>query len=559
MYSGAGARNARDTIREFEQVRGFFAQVFGGPPGKPVPVRLVTFGSAREYEPYRLNEYAIAYYHPTADRDYIVMSRGGADTFPIAVHEYIHLVVRHAGLNLPPWLNEGLAELYSTLRPMGNKILIGDLIAGRHQALLQEKWVPLATILAADRNSPYYNEKNKAGNLYNEGWALTHMLYFREEYRGKVDRLVRAISGGTDSATALTEVYGRPVAQIERDLQGYLRGSLFKGALVSAKLEKETDEIPVEALPQFDVDVVLADLMYRPGKEAAAQAAWERLLKQDPKRPESYRALGYLAWRQGHTDEARQQFGKAFERGERDPKMLWDYGRLIGNHDRDGAERVFALLLEQDSARMDVRLELAELQLRADRPNDALATIAPIRTVSPQDSARFFRIAVYAHLRNGDYESADATAKRFRELAKTDQDREAADLLVAQATRRSRPVMETVPVEEVADTGRPQLRRAAPVEDRPVPPPAPERLSASGRFVELDCRGAQARMVLETDDGRRTFLIEDPAKVAITAGSSGPVDLECGAQKRPVAVQIQFERPRAGQQGVDGIVRALAF
>src|SRR3954467_12093963 len=74
MYSSAGVRGARDTLKEFEQVRGFFMQALGGTPAKPVPVRLVAFGSAKEYEPYRLNEFAIAYYHQTADRDYIVMS-----------------------------------------------------------------------------------------------------------------------------------------------------------------------------------------------------------------------------------------------------------------------------------------------------------------------------------------------------------------------------------------------------------------------------------------------------------------------------------------------------
>ena len=175
MYTSANPRAARDTVREFEQVRGFFLQAFGGPPAKPVPVRLVAFGSASEYLPYRPNEFASAFYHPGADRDYIVMGHAGADVFPTAVHEYVHLLVRHANLTFPPWLNEGVAELYSTLRPLGNKILVGDLIAGRHRALLQDKWVPLATILSADHNSPYYNEKNKAGSLYNEGWALTQV------------------------------------------------------------------------------------------------------------------------------------------------------------------------------------------------------------------------------------------------------------------------------------------------------------------------------------------------------------------------------------------------
>ncbi len=35
------------------------------------------------------------------------------DVFPIAVHEYVHLVAQHLGLNLPPWLNEEVPDVCS--------------------------------------------------------------------------------------------------------------------------------------------------------------------------------------------------------------------------------------------------------------------------------------------------------------------------------------------------------------------------------------------------------------------------------------------------------------
>lgn len=561
LCSSASQRSARDTIREFEQVRGFFLQAFGGLPAKAMPVRLISFGSAGEYEPYRLNEYATAYYHQTADRDYIVMSHSGAGTFPIAVHEYVHLLVRHSDLKLPPWLNEGVAELYSTLRPIGDKILVGDLIPGRRQALLYEKWVPLATILAANQASPYYNEKNKAGSLYNEGWALTHMLYFRAEYRPKFGQLLRSISQGEESAEALLNVYGRPVKQIEKDLQAYMRGSSFQGALVAAKLEKAFAEIPAEPMADFDVGLMFADLMYRRGKEAAQQAALERLAQQDPKRPEPYRGLGYLALRTGRREEATQEFGKAFERGDRDAKLLWNYGRLLEpSHEKD-AIRVLSELLSQDAERTDVRLELAETQLRANQAMAALDTIRAIHTVTPADAPRLFRIAVYAHLRNGDQDSAKKTAKHFLDIAKTDEDRAAAELLVSQAAARNAEV-EVGPA-EVTEGGKPRLRRVDPSAEskglsRPGPPPS-ERAWASGRFVELDCRGKQALMIIEAAAGRNIFLIENPDSVVITAGSDGPVAMACGAQKTPVKVEVGYDPPPANQAGVQGVVRTLAF
>lgn len=148
LYSSSTPRGERDIVKEFEQIRGFFVQAFTTHMDKAPPVRLVVFQSAKEFEPYKLNDFATAYYHAHADRGYIVMSHAGPDTFPVAVREYVHLLARHAGLKLPPWLNEGLAEMYSTLRPPADKILVGDLVPGRHRALLENKWVPLDVILA---------------------------------------------------------------------------------------------------------------------------------------------------------------------------------------------------------------------------------------------------------------------------------------------------------------------------------------------------------------------------------------------------------------------------
>jgi len=555
LYSGSNARSARDTIQQFEQVRGFFVQVFGAAPGKQTPVRLVAFASGKEYEPYRLNEFASAYYLGGEDRDYIVMSHGGADIFPIAVHEYVHLLVKHEGLRLPPWLNEGLAEVYSTLHPAGDKIVVGTLIPGRHRALLTEKWVPLNVILTVDHSSPYYNEKNKAGSLYNEGWALTHMLSLSAEYRPGFPDLMRAISGGEDSAAALQRVYRRAVGEIDKDLQAYLRGTSFRALIVPAKLEKQTGELAPEPVPEFDRRLLLTDLLSMPGKQAARRTELESLVRLDPKRPEPYRGLGYLEWRAGRAEEAVHQFGKAFECGDRSPKMLWDYGRLLeGGHD-DQAIAVLAALLTADPSRLDVRYELAQAQVRNRQGKEALATMAPIRTINPADAERYFRIAVYAHLYAGDRRTAEATAKRFLEVAKTDSDRASAAMLLRMSSSGTPPAPQTGIVREGE---KPVLRRAPPAATAADAPAAARRQSVTGRFLELQCGNKQARMVIESAGTRKTFLIADPGAIAIAAGAAGPVDLACGPQKTPPMVAVDFDPPD-NRPGIDGIVRALTF
>jgi Flp pilus assembly protein TadD len=554
MYSSAGEKSTRETLAYFEQVRGIFAQAMVKAVEKPLPVRIVAFGSRKEYERYRINDFASAYYQGTAERDYIVLSETGAETFPTAVHEYFHLFARHAQLNLPPWLNEGMADLYSTLKPAGDKILVGALIPGRLRALRQEPWAPLADILGADRSSPYYNEKEKAGSLYNEGWALTHMLSLSPEYSAGFSQLLTAIQSGTPSEEALMKVYGKPVAKIEQDLEIYLRGRIFTGVLFPVKVEKAAGEMAAEPVTPFDVKLMLADLTDRPGNEAETLKKLDSLAQEAPQRPEPCARLGYLALRRGRREEAQEQFEKAFALGSREPQMLWDYGRMI--EVSKGAEAVTVLgeLVKQQPGRVEARLELAAAQLRSGQNREAIETMAAIEKVPDEEAPKFFTILASAQWKSGNRDEALKAAIALASVAKTHEERAEADrFLKLMGNSSARPT---------AAMGRQQL---------PAPPQAPgrepggpigkagtERASVAGSFVRLDCEGMEAKLWLETSGGKKIFLVEDPNNIKVSEQSNETVDLACGPQK-PAAVRVEYSRPAPGQSEIDGVLRVIQF
>src|SRR5579883_2466623 len=540
IYSSAGERATRDTLGHFEQVRSFFLQTLAKRMTSD-RVFIVAFGSKKEYEPYRFNEFATAFYHATADRDYIVLSEAGADVFPVAVHEYVHLVVRHLNLTLPPWLNEGLAELYSTLKPQGENILVGSLIEGRRQALLREKWVPLETILSTTQDSPYYNEKDKAGSFYNESWALTHMLMMSDAYRSRMDQLMLALNDGVPSMEALSRTYGRPIPAIEKDLLTYLRGSVFHGALLPAKLQKGDAAGAAEEAGATDVRLVLAQLMNRRGKEADARKEFEAISAEEPKRPEPYAELGYLAWRTNKNDEARQFFHKAFELGDRNPRMLWDYGRLSAGDSKESV-RVLAALMEQQPERVEVRLALARSQLMGQDAAGALKTVAPIRQVGRSEAAQLFRTIAYAQSMLGNQAGAHDAAERWLKESREDIDKAQAEKFLAQLDRRqpAGPAVERAgePPDD-GNPGHPTLRRRESAPAPPEAPPPPRRPFFEGAFVELQCQGEQARMVVATESVRKTFLIEDPTQVRMIRNGAGPADFVCGPQKPAPGVRVE--------------------
>jgi Tfp pilus assembly protein PilF len=555
IYSSAGEGDTRLVLQYFERVRAFFAQAFTGPPQKVDPVRIIIFNSKKEYEPYRFNEFATAYYTQVAGRDYIVLSGTSADVFPVAVHEYMHLVVRHRGLDLPPWLNEGIAEVYSTLKPLGDKVLVGSLIPGRMYALSREKWVPLSAILAADHDSPYYNEKNKAGSLYNEGWALTHMLHLSPQYSSGWPRVIAEIQR-TPSEQALEKVYGKPLAMIEKDLQQYLAGNRFSGSVFPIKLQDERVRIAAEPASVFDVKLTLLDLSNRPGKEAETRKKLEDLVADDPKRPEPYVGLGYLAARDQRIDDAQKSFRQAIELGSTNPQMLWDYGRMSGQADPPQAMRALRMLLDQQSERMEVRLFLSQVQLFAKQPQLVIDTLQPVRNVSAADAPRFFQLLALAYTEVENKEQALVAARRWRENSKDLADQDSADRLLQYL---SRPKQEARSSPTQLPSLIPSPAPSASDFVTETPPAKPALPSVAGSFVDMDCKGSQPKLILQTDTGRIAFLMDDADKLtAYGLPEASGLSLTCGPQK-PHDVRIQYEPPGAGQTGVKGLARAIHF
>jgi hypothetical protein len=237
MYSNAGARDAVKTIAYFEQVRDFFMRTRSLSSAGRLPVTIVGFRGAKDFKPYAVNESAAAYYTGDENRDYIIMSSVGEEVFPIATHEYTHLLIRHTGIKLPLWLHEGIAEVYSSLKPNAGKIMIGDVLKGRGYLLSRREWIPLGKLFAVEKDSPEYNEKDHTGIFYSQSWLLAHMLMLGPTYSPRFADFLEAVDRTESSERAFQSIYGKTVAAVDKDLEAYYNGRI-SAALFSTKLER---------------------------------------------------------------------------------------------------------------------------------------------------------------------------------------------------------------------------------------------------------------------------------------------------------------------------------
>ena len=571
VYSSASEGDTRRALNNLERVRSFFIQASGTTPPKPVPIYVVMFGSEKDYEPFKPNEVAVAYYSSGTDRDYIVMNLKGQDSARVATHEYTHLIMRHAGYTLPPWLNEGIAELYSTLKSVGNSTELGDVILGRLQALSTQPWVPLETILSADASSPYYNESNKAGNLYNQSWALVHMLATTKEYLPEFWDVVDQVQKGVPSTNALEQAYGIPFAAIENQAKNYVRSSSFNKLVTKIKI---TDMEKMKGTPAnlYDVRLLQADLLANQRKGAEdARVRYEELSREDASRPEPWSGLAYLAWRASKPENAIGYFAKAYDAGDRNARLLLDYGRLAAGKDPVRAMQVLDQYLQTDPKSFDARLTLASLQSSQQQYAAALTTLKAITSVKTEaERDRVLLLRANVALRGGERIEARARAEELKRVTKDELMQSRADdmLRYLDQVERQGTLVSAAPPRPIQPPADPELE-ARPVlrqrhddqrESRPATRSDMEIIlqDARGTLVEMDC-GDPARMLLQTETGVQAFLVLQPDRLIVTGGAPGaPAEFTCGKQQKPAQMRIQFTIAPEGSTAA-GVVRAVHF
>ena len=564
LYTSASERAGRRTIQQFERARTFFQQAMQLNVSHPKPVRIVLFRSKKEYLPYRPGEVAAAYYLPTRNADLIVLEAGNEPS--VAIHEYVHLLVRHSGLELPLWINEGLADLYSSLQSVGGKVVVGHVPPGRIATLRTEKWVPLEQVLLADHDSRHYTEKERAGKFYAESWALTHMLNFSQEYRSDLSDLMKSLTAGTSSVTALETVYGMPIGKLQRELQSYVRQDRLTGLIFDIKLEKSAERPVAEPAAGLEVRLLLADLLAGIKKTEGARAMYERVSSENPEAPDPHEGLGYLEYRLGDRDKARIHFRRAFELGSKNPGMLLRYAGL---QREAGDEQIVMTLLravQVSPEDIEAKLALGSHLIQRGSYAQVVATLGKVRNASTEDARRVLKMLAYANLKLNERESGRRAARQLLELAQTPEEIEYAQRLLALLdpdpvdVSEGRPVPQDDSRDEFGEREVGLARDETRVSPRGPENPRPreETRLVAGSFVRLDCLGGQARLDLAVDGEVVSLLIEDGGLVEIKGSRTGSMDLNCGAQE-PHRVVVHFRPSKSTKLGTLGVVRTIEF
>lgn len=503
LFSNAGAKATGKIGDDLERLRATLAQIL---PGlrltSPNPTVIYVFRSSAAFAPYQEIHGGKpagvgGYFLSRPLGNYVAIDgdpRG--DQRAIIYHEYIHYVLRNSYVWLPLWLNEGLAEYYSTFDVARGDAKIG-LPHEAHIAFLRTHPLgPIRQLLVVDDRSPAYNESSRRGAFYAQSWVLTHYLMLGNDHRH--DQLIdylRRLRAGEPSEAAFSTSFGVAPEALDKELADYLRGyTLHYLRIPIPPLAAATGDVRPDVRPMLRWEVLyrLGDLLSNLGGERAADAA-EHLraaLQAKPDCGPALASLARLAEEAGRTEEARTLLARAADLSPDDFAVQYSYAhQLLGHPDAGSTARAREALRRATRLRPDFAEAWAELgyNLIADDRlgSEGLAALETAHRLLPSRRDVAHNLAV-AYARSDRLQEAQALidgalagepeyAASAKEAILHQEYRHAQELLDRQKIEEALPLLRSIQKR----TARPDFSAALARQIDEI-----ERVSAHNRFVD---------------------------------------------------------------------------
>jgi tetratricopeptide (TPR) repeat protein len=294
-------RDVATQIEQFRAVVGGLNPNAGRPPSLPTTV--FVFGTRKAMGPFvPLSKgkpaQVAGYFQRADDMNVIVMAlEGFEESAAIVYHEYAHLLLANGVRSIPVWVNEGLAEYYSSykLSADARSAEIGGILAWR-VALLRDRLLPLSQVIAVDSTTALHDATERRSIFYAESWALIHYLLSEVPDGGaRLNHYAAMMAEGRRSADAFSEAFGATPADFEKQLRLYLGRPTFTATRYTFKERIAVDQPgPPRVLGAVEADAWLGDLQRRLGRTSEAVPRIEAAAAAGVDSAVAQRALGLL-------------------------------------------------------------------------------------------------------------------------------------------------------------------------------------------------------------------------------------------------------------------------
>jgi tetratricopeptide (TPR) repeat protein len=597
VTSDGGENMARRILREFEQVRRVFqATMPHARLGTGIPIQILAARDAQsftklfpEFPPDKRHIQPNGQFIPGPEKIYIAIRTNvsGRTPYEEIYQDYARLILKLSYRSLPPWLEEGYANVYGSMTLTEKGARLGRPDPEDMSVLFESPLLPLDLVLRVDRQSAYYTNGDKNTVYFAESRALVHLLLTDSQFSSEkaLDRYVDLVEHGTDSVKAARQFFG-DLNQLQSHLDSYIKQVNAPPSEIAMAGGSDSEGSP-RTLSAAEMDARIGDFWMNRGRREDVQSKLEDALTAEPSIAEAEQSLGFLLLKQSQIDEADKHFAKALQLDPND--ALTYYGRGLLEMSRGGLSNapVGAVEAFEKSASLNADFAPTWFYLasvyagRTETLQKALADAQRAATLAPGDSSYQSQVAaILNQIGRGDeahkgMPGSETSANGARTSSRSG---EIAAKAPPPAAAGSQESPRNVPPKSASDSGLRIERKTEPEEKpsattaasttppstaAPPPPPlfapAPRVYSMVGTITDVLCTSApQIQITLKAQMLVMHLHADDLEQVAVkSAGSNTPAkNTTCNALRGRTARVSYLLAP---DKPWDGEIQAVEF
>jgi Flp pilus assembly protein TadD len=552
VITDAGEKDGRHVRDRFEEMRTAFGLLFGRASiNQPVPLEIVAFRNTKEMRQYSptFNGKVVelsGFFQQAEDKDFIVVDMSREDSWQTVFHEYAHVLLNSNFQPTAPWFDEGFAEYLSSMKVTPGNIIVGQTIP--EAAFLMQGNTPLhlLELFQVQHHSETYNVTGSRREMfYVESWLVVHYLFDKRlipltsKYFHLTNDQHMAVPEAVQSA------FGMSIAELEKQILGYLRGGKVQVASYSSK-EKFSLSYTATARPltPLETRAELADLhLHSEDHVSLAIREFQEVLQADPNQAEAQRGLGYAYLRNHDLQHAGEHFRAAANLGSKDARVYYysavlllqgDPGAMTSPQLMQDVRR--AIALDPDYA--DAYALLGEALTSTGKGAEGEQSLRHAMELSPRNQMYRlnFALALMNQQKIDDAESLlNSVANSSDPVAAADA-QQALRKIAEFRTQMARPDAEVTPHDVASEDAAPSAPEASAVTNSPA------AKYLQGTIVSVDCSAAPAAVLTVTAGGQTWKMKVANTEHVIVIGA----DFSCSWSKKKVGLNY---RPTGDGEG----------
>lgn len=344
VYSSGSAKETLRTAEDLQQFIAALQSILPVDPRALPPLTVVLFGRDREFRDYRPKQ---PNGKPANVAGFFSRREGWAvfglstatlddEVRETVYHEAVHWFTSGYDLPNPPWLEEGIAEVFSTFQVKDGKVTWGEAIDYHVTVLSQQKPLSMVRLLNISPSDPLFNESQRTGQFYASSWAFVHYLLFGQNgmSRAVLSNYLKLSHLAAHPDDTFKQAFGGDYQTMDRQLAQYLKGGKYFKPQIPAKAAAEP--LRVEPASDLEREIALARLAIGAGQNERALVHAHRARELGPDSAAASETLGYAAESAKDNATLLTAFTEAARQGSKDFRVHFVLGQLAHTASANG-------------------------------------------------------------------------------------------------------------------------------------------------------------------------------------------------------------------------------